>query len=460
MQRWRTGHLVALLLCLAVAVAGPARPTVAAAAAAGQCARITSPFAGSPAGDGGLTLRVGCASEAGSLRSLAGNDNDLVAALDFDTSERPEQWQTLINQQVAAVRADQTGGLSLGQSLVKQSRVNGPGLYQAPDNGVDYNGSIQVVGSSIVIVVPAGDIAVSGVWDGVWRKFLVGMVNLAVAVSVSALCLIFSAPEAPVTAPLCAALGAGFGAAFGELLSARLDDVPIDGTVWGNALGAALAAAIAVGTLGLAVTFLTSAGRQLASSLHATVKSWAPQIGTSIVDKLKEVINEGTIGIIKRTLERHMRGLQPSGASLRVMALGDSITAGVGSTAMNGYRVPLQDRLRAAGVTFDFVGSQANGVSTADVQHEGHSGWRIDEIAARLPDWLSTYRPELVTLHLGTNDMIQDYQTSGAVERLGGVIDQIFAGDPGVTVVVSSLVPSRTAAIDARIRQFNQNSAA
>ncbi|GAA4192262.1 hypothetical protein [Microbispora amethystogenes] len=120
MQRWRTGHLVALLLCLAVAVAGPARPAVA-AAAAGQCARITSPFAGSPAGDGGVTLRVGCASEAGSLRSLAGNDNDLVAALDFDTSERPEQWQTLINQQVAAVRADQTGGLSLGQSLVNRA---------------------------------------------------------------------------------------------------------------------------------------------------------------------------------------------------------------------------------------------------------------------------------------------------------------------------------------------------
>ena len=458
MQRWRTDHLVALLLCLAVAVAGPARPAVAdAAAAAGQCARITSPFAGSPAGDGGVTLRIGCASEAGSLRSLAGNDNDLVAALDFDTSQRPEQWQTLINQQVTAVRADQVGGLSLGQSLVKQSRANGPGLYQAPDNGVDYNGSIQVVGSSIVIVVPAGDIAVSGFWDGVWKKLLVGLVNIAVTVGASAACLLLVALEAPVAAPLCAGFGAGLGAAVGEYLSARLDGVPIDWTVWGNMAGAAIAAAIGGALLGAAVTFLSDFGRQLVGSLQSTLKSIGSRIGTSIGDELKKVINEGAMDLIRRALERYMRGLQPSGASLRVMPLGDSITAGVGSTAMNGYRAPLQDRLRAAGVTFDFVGSQANGVSTADVQHEGHSGWRIDEIAARLPDWLSTYRPELVTLHLGTNDMIQNYQTSGAVERLGGVIDQIFAGNPGVTVVVSSLVPSRTAAIDARIQQFNQN---
>ena len=44
-----------------------------------------------------------------------------------------------------------------------------------------------------------------------------------------------------------------------------------------------------------------------------------------------------------------------------------------------------------------------------DHDHEGHSGWRIDQIDANVVDWLRTTTPRTVLLHIGTNDMLQNY---------------------------------------------------
>src|SRR4051794_23956151 len=67
-------------------------------------------------------------------------------------------------------------------------------------------------------------------------------------------------------------------------------------------------------------------------------------------------------------------------ASLRLMPLGDSITWGVGSSSGNSYRGFLWNRLAAEGHTLDFVGSGRSG-TMSDPDNEGHSGWRIDQIA-------------------------------------------------------------------------------
>src|SRR3954466_3982352 len=65
---------------------------------------------------------------------------------------------------------------------------------------------------------------------------------------------------------------------------------------------------------------------------------------------------------------------------LRLMPLGDSITWGVGSPSGNSYRGFLGNKLTAEGHTLDFVGSGRNG-TMSDPDNEGHSGWRIDQIA-------------------------------------------------------------------------------
>jgi lysophospholipase L1-like esterase len=138
--------------------------------------------------------------------------------------------------------------------------------------------------------------------------------------------------------------------------------------------------------------------------------------------------------------------------ALRVMPLGDSITAGVGSSTESSYRAELWSGL--TGSTVDFVGSQRAG-QLPDLDHEGHSGWLIDEIAGIATGTVSARQPNIVTLHIGTNDMNRNHDVATAPERVGSLIDQILAAAPDTMVVVSTLVPANDPAVQARIDQFN-----
>lgn len=150
----------------------------------------------------------------------------------------------------------------------------------------------------------------------------------------------------------------------------------------------------------------------------------------------------------------------PAGAAvgtrpIRVMPLGDSITYGAGSSTGSSYRAALWDRLVGqAGYAIDFVGSQRSG-ALPDADNEGHSGWRIDQIAANIDTWLANSLPDVVLLHIGTNDMNQDYQVGAAPQRLGALLDQILLDRPVATVLVAKIVPSSDSTIQSRITAFN-----
>ncbi|MFD0636486.1 ricin-type beta-trefoil lectin domain protein [Catenulispora yoronensis] len=75
----------------------------------------------------------------------------------------------------------------------------------------------------------------------------------------------------------------------------------------------------------------------------------------------------------------------------------------------------------------------------ADPDNEGHSGYRIDQVAALTDASLATYKPNVVTLIVGTNDLFQQYQVATAPARLSALVDKILADDPGVTVVLADL---------------------
>ncbi|MFE9661088.1 GDSL-type esterase/lipase family protein, partial [Streptomyces sp. NPDC005955] len=140
---------------------------------------------------------------------------------------------------------------------------------------------------------------------------------------------------------------------------------------------------------------------------------------------------------------------------LAVMPLGDSITQGVGSSAGNGYRAELRNLLNRHATTVDFVGSLRHGTH-ADAEHEGHSGFRIDQIAAGIGPWLLAARPNVVTLHLGSNDINRDYHVAGAPARLAELIDQIVTAAPDVTVLVAPIVPNSRAGAQPRVDAFNR----
>ncbi|KAK0665755.1 family 3 putative carbohydrate esterase [Cercophora samala] len=127
---------------------------------------------------------------------------------------------------------------------------------------------------------------------------------------------------------------------------------------------------------------------------------------------------------------------------LRVMPLGASITEGVGSSNNHGYRDLLRAQLRAQGWNVNMVGSKQNGLFE-DNENEGHPGRTINQVRAEFSKTGKALMPNLVLLNAGTNDCIRQIDTINAGARLKALIDDIFTTIPGVTVVVSTLAPSR-----------------
>ncbi len=144
----------------------------------------------------------------------------------------------------------------------------------------------------------------------------------------------------------------------------------------------------------------------------------------------------------------------PTDANVRVMPLGDSITYGVGSSTVSSYRADLWNMLKAHTDNVAFVGSQESG-SLPDDDHEGYPGRRIDEVAAIAHCTVDRARPNVVTLHAGTNDMNQNTDLANAPKRLGDLIDQVLTDSPGATVVVASLIPSVKTGMQPKIDAFN-----
>jgi len=139
---------------------------------------------------------------------------------------------------------------------------------------------------------------------------------------------------------------------------------------------------------------------------------------------------------------------------LRLEPLGDSITYGTQSSTGNGFRQPLWNELTGEGYSLNFVGSVRSG-SMADNSNEGHPGLRIDQISALTDSSLATYKPNVITLMAGTNDLVQDFQESTAPTRLTSLINQILADDPTATLLVADLTIGTTANIAAGEPAYN-----
>ena len=160
-----------------------------------------------------------------------------------------------------------------------------------------------------------------------------------------------------------------------------------------------------------------------------------------------------TLSAIGITVQADVAGAESNGG-VRVMPLGDSITEG--TQVPGGYRIGLWQRAVTAGYRVDLVGSQFNGPATlGDHDHEGHPGWRIDQIDANIGGWLGNTKPRTVLLHIGTNDILQNFDVSGAPSRLSTLIDHITAAAPSADVFVATIIPLASASQEAAGRSFN-----
>ena len=130
--------------------------------------------------------------------------------------------------------------------------------------------------------------------------------------------------------------------------------------------------------------------------------------------------------------------------SVRILPLGDSITEGVGWTDGGGYRAVLRELLVAAGYSVDYVGSNESNPGNLgdDKQHEGHSGWKIDDLRANLPVWFKTVEdPHVILLMVGTNDYGHRYDPQHVLKRYGALLDELSLMQPSARILAATLTP-------------------
>lgn len=151
-------------------------------------------------------------------------------------------------------------------------------------------------------------------------------------------------------------------------------------------------------------------------------------------EKLPYAHHTFTLGVFKKSF--------PDQNALRIMPLGDSITEGIGSSDDAGYREPLLMRCEASGWDVRFVGSKSNGPGTMPQRdNEGHPGWRTDQLSARIVGWLQATNPQIILLHIGTNDIIQGRTPRLVAANLAYLLKQITTTDPTATVIVAQIIP-------------------
>lgn len=139
----------------------------------------------------------------------------------------------------------------------------------------------------------------------------------------------------------------------------------------------------------------------------------------------------------------------------KIMPLGGSSTAGVPDGG--GFRIKLWNTAQAKHWNINFVGSQSNGPkSLGDKNHEGHPGYRIDQIASLVDRALATYKPQIILLYTGTNDAVQNHDINNAHVRLKSLIDQIFHDLPKVHLLVGNLGLSTNDKFNAGIKKINE----
>jgi lysophospholipase L1-like esterase len=152
----------------------------------------------------------------------------------------------------------------------------------------------------------------------------------------------------------------------------------------------------------------------------------------------------------------------PATGPCKIMPFGDSITQGY--NVAGGYRAPLFHLALAADRDITFVGS-ANDFSVPTVDgmtfpknHEGHGGYTIEGnngIAQFVSTSIPSYKPNIITLMIGTNDINGNNNLADAPNRLGKLLDAIFMRDANILVVLAQIVPTRTDGTNNAVKTYN-----
>ncbi|MFT5181667.1 MAG: acyl-CoA thioesterase-1 [Alphaproteobacteria bacterium] len=107
-----------------------------------------------------------------------------------------------------------------------------------------------------------------------------------------------------------------------------------------------------------------------------------------------------------------------------IVALGDSLTAGFGVVASDGFAVRLEAALRGAGANARVVNAGVSGATSAGG-------------LARV-DWILADTPDLVIVELGANDGLRGLDPAAMESNLGAILTRL--ADKGVPAILMGMV--------------------
>lgn len=147
--------------------------------------------------------------------------------------------------------------------------------------------------------------------------------------------------------------------------------------------------------------------------------------------------------------------------AIKIMCIGDSITDGYTYDYVGSYRKFIYHNLTEMGYNIDMVGSKDGGWTPTytdeetgetwefDNENTGYSGYAIKEYSGRSgiyetlisTDCLAKTQPDIVTLQIGTNDVIDNHDVDTAGERLEVLVDYILDNIPQDATLFLSPIP-------------------
>ncbi len=128
-----------------------------------------------------------------------------------------------------------------------------------------------------------------------------------------------------------------------------------------------------------------------------------------------------------------------SAESVRILALGDSLTAGFGLAAADSFPVQLENALRARGLSVKVLNAGVSGDTTAGG-------------LARL-DWALGERPDLVIVALGANDSLRGVDPAVTRANLAAILKKLKERDLPVLLAGTYAPPNLGRAYE---RAFNR----
>ncbi|KAF1958468.1 SGNH hydrolase [Byssothecium circinans] len=144
---------------------------------------------------------------------------------------------------------------------------------------------------------------------------------------------------------------------------------------------------------------------------------------------------------------------------LRYMPFGDSITEIIC------WRALLWDKLQTTTAWKDvnFVGSGKTenncGNTRYDRDNEGHSGFLAINIANQnqLDGWLNNNPADVISMHLGTNDIIQQNKpVADIIAAFTKLVATMRSKNPRMKIVVAQIIPITIGDYNAKIQELNK----